>query len=183
MLWWTLGCTGLLELEFLFLPDMCPRVGLLEHMVLLILVFKEPSDCSLGEGNGTPHQYSCLENPMDRGVWQAAVHGVAKSQTWLSGFTFTFHFYALEKDLATHSNVLAWRIPGMGLHRVRHDWSDLAVAVAADCSSQWSNQLTFPPAVYEGSLFSTPSSVFIICILSDEPSDQNGILSFWFSFL
>ena len=90
-----------------------------------------------GEGNGTPLQYSCLENPMDRGAWWAAVRGVAKSRTRLSNFTFTFHFRALEKEMATHSSVLAWRIPGtgepgglpsMGLHRVRHDWSDLAAA-------------------------------------------------------
>ena len=93
-----------------------------------------------GEGHGTPLQYSCLENPMDRGAWWAAVHGVAKSWTRLSDFTFTFHFHALEKEMATHSSVLAWRIPGMGepsgllsmgLHRVGHDWSDLAAAVAA----------------------------------------------------
>ena len=57
------------------------------------------------EGNGTPLQYSCLENPMDRGTWQAAVHGVAKSRTRLSDFTFTFHFHALEKEMATHSSV------------------------------------------------------------------------------
>ena len=67
-----------------------------------------------GEGNGNPLQYSCLENPMDGGDWEAAVHGVAKSRTRLSNFTFTFHFHALEKEMATHSNVLAWRIPGMG---------------------------------------------------------------------
>ena len=65
-----------------------------------------------GEGNGTPLQYSCLENTMDGGAWQAAVHGVVKSQTRLSDFTFTFHFHALEKEMATHSSVLAWRIPG-----------------------------------------------------------------------
>ena len=90
-----------------------------------------------GEGNGTPLQYSCLENPMDGGAWWAAVHGVAKSQTGLSDFTFTFHFHAVEKEMATHSSVLAWRIPGkaepgglpsMGSHRVGHDWSDLAEA-------------------------------------------------------
>ena len=68
----------------------------------------------LGEGNGTPLQYSCLENPMDRGAWQAAVHGVAKSQTRLSNYPFTFHFHALEKEMATHSSVFAQRIPGMG---------------------------------------------------------------------
>ena len=67
-----------------------------------------------GEGNGTPLQYSRLENPMDGRAWWAAVHGVAKSQTGLSDFTFTFHFRALEKEMATHSSVLAWRIPGMG---------------------------------------------------------------------
>ena len=91
----------------------------------------------LGEGNGTPLQYSCLENPMDGGAWWAAVHGVTKSRTRLSDFTFTFHFHALEKEMATHSSVLAWRIlgmgepgrlPSMGLHRVRHDWTDLAAA-------------------------------------------------------
>ena len=66
----------------------------------------------IGEGNGTPLHYSCLENPMDGGAWQAAVHEVAKSRTRLSGFfTFTFHFHALEKEMATHSSVLAWRIP------------------------------------------------------------------------
>ena len=83
-----------------------------------------------GEGNGTPLQYSCLENPTDGGPWKAAVHGVAEGQTRLSDFTFTFHFHALEKEMATHSNVLAWRIPGtgepgglpsMGSHRVGHD--------------------------------------------------------------
>ena len=78
----------------------------------------------------TPLQCSCLENPMDGGAWWAAVHGVAKSQTQLNDFTFTFHFHALEKEMATHSSVLAWRIPGtgepgglqsMGSHRVGHD--------------------------------------------------------------
>ena len=66
----------------------------------------------LGESNGTPLQCSCLENPMDRGAWWATVHGVAKSWTRLSDSTFTFHFHALEKEMATHSSVLAWRIPG-----------------------------------------------------------------------
>ena len=91
--------------------------------------------CCYGEGNGSPLQYSCLENPMDKGAWRAAVHGVAEGRTRLSDFTFTFHFHALEKEMATHSSALAWRIPGtgepgglpsMGLHRVGHDWSDLA---------------------------------------------------------
>ena len=86
--------------------------------------------CIGGEGNGNPLQYSCLENPMGRGAWWATVHGVAKSRKPLTDFTFTFHFHALEKEMATHSSVLAWRIPGMGepgglpsmgLHRVGHD--------------------------------------------------------------
>ena len=67
-----------------------------------------------GEGNGTPLQYSCLENPMDGGAWQAADHGVTKSRTRLSDFTFTFPFHALEKEMATHSSVVTWRIPGTG---------------------------------------------------------------------
>ena len=83
-----------------------------------------------GEGNGTPLQYSCLENPMDEAAWWAAVHGVAKSQARLSDFTFTFHFHALEKEMATHSSILAWRIPeteepgglpSVRSHRVGHD--------------------------------------------------------------
>ena len=83
-----------------------------------------------GESNGNPLQYSCLKNPMDGGAWWAAVHGVAKSRTRLSNFSFTFHFHALEKEMATHSSILAWRIPGtgepgglpsMGSHRVGHD--------------------------------------------------------------
>ena len=85
---------------------------------------------SPGEGNGNPLQYSCLGNPMDGGAWWAAVHGVAKSRRRLSDFTVTFHFPALEKEMATLSSVLAWRIPGtgepgellsLGSHRVRHD--------------------------------------------------------------
>ena len=87
----------------------------------------------------SPPQYSYLETPMDRGAWWAAVHGVSESRTRLSDFTFTFHFPALEKEMATHSSVLAWRIPGtgepgglpsVGSHRVGHDWSDLAAAAA-----------------------------------------------------
>ena len=67
-----------------------------------------------GEGTGEPLQYSCLENPMGGGAWWAAVHGVTRSRTQLSNFTFTFHFHALEKEVATHSSILAWRIPGTG---------------------------------------------------------------------
>ena len=82
---------------------------------------------------------------MDGGAWWAVVHGVAKSRTQLSDFTFTFHFHALEKAMATHSSVLAWRIPGMGepgglpsmgLHRVRHNRSNLAAAAAAVFNSE-----------------------------------------------
>ena len=82
------------------------------------------------EGNGTPLQYSCLENPVDGGAWKATVHGVAEGRTRLSDFTFTFHFHALEEEMATHTSILAWRIPGtgepgglqsMGSHRVGND--------------------------------------------------------------
>ena len=87
----------------------------------------------------TPLQYYYLENPRDGGAWWAAVHGAVKSWTRLSDFTFTLHFHALQKEKATHSSVLTWRIPGMGepgglpsmgSHRVGHDWSDLAAAAA-----------------------------------------------------
>ena len=96
----------------------------------MVVSFLGVSSNSEGEGNGTPLQYSCLENPMDRGAWGAAVHGVTKSRTRLSDFTFTFHFHALEKEMAAYSSVLAWRIPGtgdpgglqsVGSHRVGHD--------------------------------------------------------------
>ena len=106
----------------------------IEKMTLLTrmpgVLFHPSSLRASGEGNGTPLQYCCPENPMDGGAWWATVHGVAKSQTRLSDFTFTFHFHALEKEMATHSSVLAWRIPwtekpgrlqSMGSHRVGHD--------------------------------------------------------------
>ena len=99
-----------------------------EHMPhVYIMIQFEIRSC---EGNGTPLQCSCLENPMDGGAWKAAVHGVAEVRTRLSNFTFTFHFHAVEKEMATHSSVLGWRIPGtgepgglpsMGLHRVGHN--------------------------------------------------------------
>ena len=87
-------------------------------------------DLFLEEGNGTSLQYCCPENPMDGRAWWAAVHGVAKNQTGLSNFTFTFHFHALEKEMTIHSSVLAWRIPwtekpgrlqSMGSYRVGHN--------------------------------------------------------------
>ena len=110
-----------------------------------------------GEANSTPLQYSCLASPMDGGVWWAAVHGVTKSRTRLSDFTFTFHSHALEKEMASHSSVLAWSIPGMGepdglpsmgSHRVGHDWSDLATTAAAasrnnKIKSGWQSPLFF----------------------------------------
>ena len=103
---------------------------------LCVLQFKSILTLPTREGNGTPLQDYCLENPMNRGTWWAAVHGVAKSWTQLSDFIFTFHFHALEKEMATHSSI-AWRIPGtvepgglllMESHRVGHDWSKLAAA-------------------------------------------------------
>ena len=113
-----------------------------------------------GEGNGTPLQYSCLENPMDGGAWKAAVHGVAEGQTRLSDFTFTLHFHTLVKEMVTHSSVLAWRIPGtgepgglpsMGSHRVGHDRSDLAAAAAAAATA------VFVPGASQGK-FKWPSA-------------------------
>ena len=103
------------------------------------LLLKHLSHCIVitGEDNGNPLQYSCLENPMGRGAWWAAVHGVAKRRTRLSDFTFTFYFHALEKGMTTHSSVLTWRIsgtgepgglPSMGSHRIGHYWSNLAAA-------------------------------------------------------
>ena len=89
----------------------CPKARKLKSNSLGKLNY---SRNNIGEGNGTPLQYSCLEDPMDGGAWWAAVHGVAKSRTRLSDFTFTFHFHALEKEMVTHPSILAWRIPGTG---------------------------------------------------------------------
>ena len=89
---------------------------------------------------------------MDGGAWWAAVHGVAKGRTWLRDFTFTFRFQALEKEMATHSSVLAWRIPGTGEpvgcrlwgpHRVGHYWNDLAAAASTVCLSLWVQKTYF----------------------------------------
>ena len=103
--------------------------------------------------NGTPLQYSCLENPMDGGAWWAAVNGVAWSRTWLSDFTFPFHFHALEKEMATHSSVLAWRIPGMaepgGVSQSRTQLKRLSSSSSylypIQCSflPHWSHRLTW----------------------------------------
>ena len=110
---------------FFYFNLISPQINLPQSNLLCYRILN-----NIGEGNGNPLQYSCLENPMDGGAWWAAVHGVAKSRTRLSDFTFTFHFHALEKEMATHSSVLAWRIPGMGepgglpsmgSHRVGHD--------------------------------------------------------------
>ena len=118
------GCTLevlMVKLKLQYFGHLMRRVDSLEKTLML---------GRIREGNGTPLQYSCLENPMDGGAWWAPVHGVSKSQTRLSDFTFTFHFHALEKEMATHSSVLAWRIPGtgesggllsMGSHSVGHD--------------------------------------------------------------
>ena len=101
----------------------------LNQVVTQVGKIRLPRD-NLREGKGNPLQCSCLENPRDGGAWWATVHGVTKSRTRLSNFTFTFYFHALEKEMATHSSVLAWRIPGtgelgglpsMGSHRVGHD--------------------------------------------------------------
>ena len=111
---------SLLEV-FTFFNLLIHQMNVFEYLYLYVLC---------GEGNGNPLQYSCLENPMDRGAWWAAVYGIAKGRTQRSDFTFTFHFHALEKEMATHSSVLAWRIsetgepgglPSMGSHRVGHD--------------------------------------------------------------
>ena len=127
---------------------------------------------TVGEGNDTPLQYSCLENPMDGGAWWASVHAVAGSQTWLSDFTFTFHFHALEKEMATHSSVLAWRISGtgepggllcMGSHRVGHDWSNLAAATQYCNTIIHQLKIKFLKSHYTwNSLFPPMDSLFIL---------------------
>ena len=109
----------------------CMKVKSEREVAQLCPTLRDPMDCSLPRSSVHGFcQARVLENPMDGGAWWAAVHGVAKSQTRLSGFTFTFHLHALEKEMATHSSVLAWRIPGtgepgglpsMGSHRVGHD--------------------------------------------------------------
>ena len=120
--------------------------AILTFFMIMFLNFCFVLAALFGEGNSTPLQYSCLENPMDGGASWAAVHGVSKSRIRLSDFTFTFHFYPLEKEMATHSSVLAWRIPGtvepgglpsMGSYRVGHDWSDLAAPAGHHRAPNW----------------------------------------------
>ena len=119
--------------DFIFLGSKITADGDCSHEIKRCLLLGRKimtnRDSIFGEGYGTPLQYSCLENPTDGGAWWATVHGVAKSRTPLSDFTFTFHSHALEKEMATHSSVLALRIPGtgepgglpsMGSHRVGH---------------------------------------------------------------
>ena len=110
----------MLKLKLQYYGHLMGRADSLENTLML---------GNIREGDGTPLQYSCLENPVDGGAWWAAVHGVARSRTRLSDVTLTYHFHALEKEMATHSSVLAWRISGMGepgglpsmrSHRVRH---------------------------------------------------------------
>ena len=144
----TKGSKGILKMKFLLtMLSFMSKLRFLQQasfmslypLAFFQLYFERPRIC-LWRRQWHPTLYSCLENPMDGGAWWAAVHGVAKSWTRLSDFTFTFHFHAWEKEMATHSSVLAWRIPGtgepgglqsMGSHRVGHDWIDLAAAAAA----------------------------------------------------
>ena len=115
---------------------------------------------ALGEGSGAPLQYSCLENRMDGGAWWATVHGVTKSQTGLSDFTFSFHFYALEKEMATHCSVLAWKIPwteepgglqSMGSLRVGQDWAtSLSVFTFMHWRRKWQPTTVFLPGESHG---------------------------------
>ena len=129
----------------------------------------EGTNCTNGEGNGNPLQYSSLENPMDmvRGAWQAAVYGVRKSRTQLLDFTFTFHFHALEKEMAAHSSILAWRIPGMGepgglpsrgSHRVGDDWRDLAAAAALETMKKLWGHLGYSELKKYGNVWRGPQT-------------------------
>ena len=123
-------------LKLMSIESVMPSNHLILYCPLLLLpsIFQSTkvfsSELAFSIMYGNPLQYSCLENAVDRGAWWAAVHGVAKSRRRLSDFTFTLHFHTLEKEMATHSSVLTWRIPGMGepvglpsmgSHRVRHD--------------------------------------------------------------
>ena len=128
-------------------------------------MFELPYNCThltrhYGEGNGNPLQYACLENPMAGRAWKAAVHGVVKSQTWLSDFTFTFRFHALEKEMATHSSTLAWKIPwteepgrlqSIGSRRVRHNWAtSLSLFTFIHWRRKWQSTPVFLPGESQG---------------------------------
>ena len=122
----------------LLLSFLLQGYSMIQYMWFDFFFFYSRLRITSGEGSGTPLQYSCLENPLDGGAWKAAVHGVTEGQIQLNDFTFTFHFHALEKEMTTHSSVIAWRTPGMGepgglpsmgSHRVGHDWSDLAARI------------------------------------------------------
>ena len=150
------------------------------------------------KGNGNPLQYSCLENPMGGGAWWAAVHGVAESGTQLSDFTFTSYYHALEKAMATHSSVLAWRIPGtgepdrlpsMGWHRVGHYWSDLAAAAAVSSFVQvhpGAIPLLFlmiwcPPLPGIGRADIPSQEGFLFCLLADWGRPESSSYVHFFS--
>ena len=147
-----------------------------------------PNSYPLGEGSGTPLPYSCLENPMDRGAWWAAVHGVATSGTRLINFTFTFHFHALEEEMATHSSILAWRIPGtgepdgllsMGSHRVGHDWSELAAAVAATQDGDSESVVTGPLFPYRTGRDLRDSLIHCLHFIEEETEAQRSEMTIW----
>ena len=114
--------------EFKQISKISVRSSIFSHPDWACTLYYTTLQCR--EGDGTPLQYSCLKNPMGGGAWWAAVHGIAKSRTRLSDFTFTFHFHALEKEMATHSSVLCLEnprdgepggLPSMGSHRVGHN--------------------------------------------------------------
>ena len=111
-----LSVAVLISVHQIFMKHIQHGLGTVIKSVIEILSYAVGKLRSLGwkggEGNGNPLQYPCLENPMDGGAQWAEVHGVARSRTRLSDFTLFFHFHALEKEMATHSSVLAWRIPG-----------------------------------------------------------------------
>ena len=138
----------------------CSQPGSLESTIFMLLQDFMSSSLLGGEGNGTPLQYSCLENPMDGGAWWAAVRGVAQTRTRLSDFTFTFHFHALEKEMATHSSALAWKIPwteepgrlqSMRFLRVRHDWAtSLSLFTFMHWRRKWQPTPVFLPGESQG---------------------------------
>ena len=164
------------------------------------LQFYKHSVCHIfGEGSDTLLQYSCLENPMDGGAWWATVHGVAKSRTRLSDFTFPFHFHALEKEMASHSSTLTRRIPGtgepgglpsMGSHRVGHDWSDLAAAAAAchilnfwNIDQTISCQKSFQKVQFHKHDKTTPCIYTSLCKCSNRDGFSIALKYQWFDFL